>query len=83
MGSCGGSDCVRFRRSMDYFDGIRREGLKMRKEDEAIFNFYSKFAEYVKGMDPDMWERAKEYATDWHGTDGVGFVKVEDEQWDE
>jgi|TARA_Y100000310_G_scaffold302996_1_gene340899 hypothetical protein len=55
----------------------------MRKEDEAIFNFYSKFAEYVKGMDPDMWERAKEYATDWHGTDGVGFVKVEDEQWDE
>jgi len=54
-------------------------GIEMKQEEEAIFNFYSKFAEYVKNIDPEMWERAKEYALDWHGTDGVSFVKVEDE----
>ena len=51
----------------------------MSEEVEGIFNFYSKFAEYVKTMDPELFERAKEYSLDWHGTDGVEFVKVENE----
>tara|TARA_Y100000034_G_scaffold134787_1_gene204271 strand:+ start:2850 stop:3017 length:168 start_codon:yes stop_codon:yes gene_type:complete len=46
------------------------------KEEQAILNFYSKFAQYVKEVDIEMWNRAKEYAKDYHDTDGVLFVET-------
>ena len=48
------------------------------KEEEAIFNFYRRFTDYVKEVDIKMWKRARDYAFDYHDTDGVEFVKDED-----
>lgn len=48
------------------------------KEEEAIFNFYRRFADYIKEVDIKMWMRARDYAFDYHDTEGVQFTKHED-----
>jgi len=47
------------------------------KEEEAVLcaslAFAGTFSEYVKEMNPELWERAREYAIDCTQVDGVKF----------
>jgi hypothetical protein len=48
------------------------------KEEEAIFNFYRRFVDYIREVDINMWQRARDYAFDYHDTKGVVLTKNED-----
>ncbi len=53
----------------------------MSEEDEktmaAMMYFYNSFGEYIKAVDPVLWERAKQYALDC--CDKVQGVELIDE----
>jgi hypothetical protein len=55
--------------------------MKMSEEEEktmtAMVYFYNTFGEYIKDVDPVLWERAKQYALDCY--DKVPGVELIDE----
>jgi hypothetical protein len=50
------------------------------KASEAYLTFVHRFGEYVKEMDPDLWERAREYAADFTQIPGVKVELVDNDE---
>jgi hypothetical protein len=50
------------------------------KASEAYLTFVHRFGEYVKEMDPDLWERAREYADDFTQIPGVKVELVDNDE---
>lgn len=52
------------------------------KASEAYLQFVQRFGEYVKEMDPDLWERARVYAADFTKIPGVTVELVDKDELD-
>lgn len=52
------------------------------KASEAYLMFVQRFGEYVKEMDRDLWERAREYAADFTKIPGVTVELVDKDELD-
>lgn len=50
------------------------------KASEAYLQFVQRFGEYVKEMDPDLWERARVYAADFTKIPGVTVELVDKDE---
>jgi hypothetical protein len=50
------------------------------KASEAYLTFVQRFGEYVKEMDPKLWERAREYAADFTKIQGVTIELVDKDE---
>lgn len=50
------------------------------KASEAYLIFVQRFGEYVKEMDPDLWNRAREYAADFTKVTGVTIELVDNDE---
>lgn len=50
------------------------------KASEAYLQFVHRFGEYVKEMDPDLWERARVYAADFTKIPGVTVELVDKDE---
>jgi len=46
------------------------------KASEAYLMFVQRFGEYVKEMNPELWEKAREYAADFTKIPGVTIELV-------
>ena len=53
------------------------------KASEAYLQFVQRFGEYVKEMDPDLWERARVYAADFTKIPGVTVELVDKDELDD
>ena len=62
---------------MDNNDDISEEDIL--KASEAYLIFVHQFSEYVKEMDPKLWEKAREYAADFTNIPGVKVELVDEE----
>jgi hypothetical protein len=58
------------------------ENIEWEKEDRdtlvALIKFALNFTGYVREMDPALWKRAAEYATDFTKHKGISFTPMED-----
>ena len=52
------------------------------KASEAYLMFVQRFGEYVKEMDPALWEKAREYAADFTKIPGVSIELVNKDELD-
>ena len=52
------------------------------KASEAYLQFVQRFGEYVKEMDPALWEKAREYAADFTKIPGVSIELVNKDELD-
>ena len=52
------------------------------KASEAYLMFVKRFGEYVKEMDPTLWEKAREYAADFTKIPGVSIELVNKDELD-
>jgi len=52
------------------------------KASEAYLTFVQRFGEYVKEMDPALWERARQYAADFTQIPGVSVELVDKDEND-
>jgi len=52
------------------------------KASEAYLQFVHRFGEYIKEMDPDLWERARVYAADFTKIPGVTVELVDKDELD-
>lgn len=52
------------------------------KASEAYLQFVQRFGEYIKEMDPDLWERARVYAADFTKIPGVTVELVDKDELD-
>lgn len=50
------------------------------KASEAYIMFVQRFGEYVREMDPKLWERAREYAADFTKIPGVKVELVDKDE---
>jgi len=50
------------------------------KASEAYLTFVQRFGEYVKEMNPELWERAREYAADFTKIPGVTVELVDKDE---
>jgi hypothetical protein len=50
------------------------------KASEAYLTFVQRFGEYVKEMDPKLWEKAREYAADFTKIQGVTIELVDNDE---
>jgi hypothetical protein len=50
------------------------------KASEAYLTFVQRFGEYVKEMDPALWERARQYAADFTKISGVRIELVDNDE---
>lgn len=50
------------------------------KASEAYLQFVQRFGEYIKEMDPDLWERARVYAADFTKIPGVTVELVDKDE---
>jgi hypothetical protein len=50
------------------------------KASEAYLTFVQRFGEYVKEMDPKLWEKAREYAADFTKVQGVTIELVDNDE---
>jgi hypothetical protein len=50
------------------------------KASEAYLTFVQRFGEYVREMDPKLWERAREYAADFTKIPGVTVELVDKDE---
>ena len=62
---------------MDENDDLSEEDIL--KASEAYLMFVHRFSEYVKEMDPKLWERAREYAADFTKIPGVKIELVDED----
>lgn len=53
------------------------------KASEAYLTFVQRFGEYIKEMDPVLWEKAREYAADFTKIPGVSVELVDRDEEDE
>jgi hypothetical protein len=53
------------------------------KASEAYLTFVNRFGEYIKEMDPKLWEKAREYAADFTKIPGVTVELVDNDNDDE
>lgn len=53
------------------------------KASEAYLQFVQRFGEYIKEMDPDLWERARVYAADFTKIPGVTVELVDKDELDD
>lgn len=53
------------------------------KASEAYLQFVQRFCEYIKEMDPDLWERARVYAADFTKIPGVTVELVDKDELDD
>lgn len=62
------------------------EDTEWEKEDRttliALVKFALNFAGYVKEVDPVLWKRASEYATDYTKQQGVSFTPLSEDNKD-
>ena len=63
---------------MDDNDDLTEEDIL--KASEAYLMFVQRFGEYVKEMDPGLWERAREYAADFTQIPGVKVELVDKDE---
>jgi hypothetical protein len=63
---------------MNNDDDISEEDVL--KASEAYLTFVHRFSEYVKEMDPKLWERAREYAADFTKIPGVKIELVDEDE---
>jgi hypothetical protein len=52
------------------------------KASEAYLTFVQRFGEYVKEMNPELWDRAREYAADFTKVSGVTIELVDNDEED-
>lgn len=52
----------------------------MLKASTAYLTFVEKFGEYIKEMDPELWERARQYAVDFTNVPGVTVELVDKDE---
>jgi hypothetical protein len=50
------------------------------KASEAYLTFVQRFGEYVKEIDPKLWEKAREYAADFTKIQGVTIELVDNDE---
>jgi len=50
------------------------------KASEAYLTFVQRFGEYVKEMNPELWEKAREYAADFTKIPGVTVELVDKDE---
>jgi len=50
------------------------------KASEAYLTFVQRFGEYVKEMNPELWEKAREYAADFTKIPGVTVELVDNDE---
>ena len=50
------------------------------KASEAYLTFVQRFGEYIKEMDPELWEKAREYAADFTKIPGVTVELVDNDE---
>jgi hypothetical protein len=55
----------------------------MEKASQAYLTFVYRFGEYVKEMDPQLWNKAREYAADFTKIPGVKVELVDNDEQDE
>ena len=55
----------------------------MEKASQAYLTFVYRFGEYVKEMDPQLWNKAREYAADFTKIPGVKVELVDIDEEDE
>ena len=63
---------------MDDNDDLTEEDIL--KASEAYLMFVQRFGEYVKEMDPVLWEKAREYAVDFTNVPGVKVELVDKDE---
>ena len=66
---------------MDDHDDMTEEDIL--KASEAYLTFVQRFGEYIKEMDPKLWERAREYASDFTNIPGVKIELVNEDEIDD
>jgi len=59
-------------------DDISEEDVS--KASEAYITFVQRFGEYIKEMDPELWEKAREYALDFTQIPGVKIELVDEDE---
>jgi hypothetical protein len=52
----------------------------MEKASQAYLTFVYRFGEYVKEMDPQLWNKAREYAADFTKIPGVKVELVDNDE---
>ena len=52
------------------------------KASEAYLMFVQRFGEYIKEMNPELWEKAREYAADFTKVPGVSIELVNKDELD-
>jgi len=67
---------------------MKEENDDMSEEDilrasEAYLTFVNRFGEYIKEMDPILWEKAREYAADFTQIPGVHVELVDNDEDEE
>jgi hypothetical protein len=50
------------------------------KASEAYLTFVQRFGEYVKEINPELWEKAREYAADFTKIPGVTVELVDNDE---
>ena len=45
---------------------------------KAYVNFTGRFSDYIKEMDPELWQRARAYAADYVDVPGVTLEIIDD-----
>jgi len=47
---------------------------------KAYINFTGRFSDYIKEMDPELWQRARSYAADYVDVPGVTLEIIDEDE---
>lgn len=65
----------------DNEDNLSEEDIL--RASEAYLIFVQRFGEYVREMDPVLWEKAREYAVDFTKVPGVKVELIDEDETDD